>query len=47
MTLKNPPHPGVVVLKECIEPMGLTITAQYYLAHVRRDCIKLKRLALA
>ena len=26
MTMKNPPHPGVVVLQECIEPMGLTIT---------------------
>ncbi|HEY3741086.1 MAG TPA: HigA family addiction module antitoxin [Bryobacteraceae bacterium] len=24
--MKNPPHPGVVVLQECIEPMGLTIT---------------------
>jgi addiction module HigA family antidote len=26
MTMKNPPHPGVVVLQECIEPSGLTIT---------------------
>ena len=26
MTMKNPPHPGVVVLQECIEPLGLTIT---------------------
>lgn len=26
MTMKNPPHPGVVVLQECIEPMGSTIT---------------------
>jgi len=90
MTMKNPPHPGVVVLQECIEPSGLTITqaaealgvtrntlselvnakrgispemavrlskvfggseqgwlvqqAQYDLAQVRRDRIKLKRL---
>jgi len=22
----TPPHPGVVVLRECIEPLGLTIT---------------------
>ena len=90
MTMKNPPHPGVVVLQECIEPLGLTITdaaealdvsrntlselvngkrgispemavrlsrvfggteegwllqqAQYDLAHVRRDRLKLKRL---
>src|SRR5208337_920144 len=26
MTMKNPPHPGVVVMQECIEPSGLTIT---------------------
>jgi addiction module HigA family antidote len=90
MTMKNPPHPGVVVLQECIEPLGLTITraaealgvtrntlselangkrgispemavrlskvfggnaeswlvqqAQYDLAHVRAERIKLKRL---
>jgi addiction module HigA family antidote len=93
MTMKNPPHPGTVVLQECIEPLGLTITdaaealavsrntlselvngkrgispemavrlskvfggtdegwlmqqAQYDLAHVRRDRLKLKRLELA
>src|SRR5207245_2688819 len=92
MTMKNPPHPGLVVLQECIEPSGLTITqaaealgvtrntlselvnekrgispemavrlskvfggyaeswllqqAQYDLAHVRADRIKLKRLEL-
>src|SRR5205807_9327616 len=93
MPMKNPPHPGLVVLQECIEPSGLTITrsaealgvtrntlselvngkrgispemavrlakvfggteqgwlvqqAQYDLAQVRRDRIKLKRLQLA
>ena len=26
MPMKNPPHPGSVVLHDCIEPMGLTIT---------------------
>jgi addiction module HigA family antidote len=26
MTMKNPPHPGLVVLQECVEPLGLTIT---------------------
>ena len=92
MTMKNPPHPGIVVLQECIEPLGLTITdaaaalgvtrntlselvngkrgispemavrlsrvlggteegwllqqAQYDLAQVRRDRIKLKKLEL-
>ncbi len=24
--MKNPPHPGDVVLHECIQPLGLTIT---------------------
>src|SRR6266700_2264622 len=93
MPMKNPPHPGGVVLRECIEPLGLTITqaaealgvtrntlselvnekrgispemavrlskvfggsaegwlvqqAQYDLAQVRRDRLKLKRLELA
>jgi addiction module HigA family antidote len=91
--MKNPPHPGLVVLQECIEPSGLTITraaqalgvtrntlselangkrgispemavrlskvfggsaeswlvqqAQYDLAHVRADEIKLRRLKVA
>jgi addiction module HigA family antidote len=26
MTMKNPPHPGGVVLRQCIEPLGLSIT---------------------
>lgn len=26
MTMKNPPRPGLVVLQECIEPLGLSIT---------------------
>ena len=93
MPMKNPPHPGGVVLRECIEPLGLTITqaaaalgvtrntlselvngkrgispemavrlskvfggaeegwlvqqAQYDLAQVSRDRIKLKRLKIA
>ena len=93
MTMKNPPHPGLVVLRECIQPSGLTITraaealgvtrntlselangkrgispemavrlskvfggtaeswlvqqAQYDLAQVRADRLKLKRLEFA
>jgi len=93
MTMKNPPHPGGVVLRQCIEPLALTITAaaealgvtrntlselvnekrgvspemavrlskvfggteegwlvqqaQYDLAQLRRDHIKLKRLEVA
>lgn len=26
MPMKNPPHPGAVLLDECIVPLGLTIT---------------------
>ena len=93
MLMKNPPHPGTVVLQECVEPLGLSITdaaaalgvtrttlselvngrrgispemavrlskvfggsaeswlvqqAQYDLAHVRADRLKLKRLEIA
>jgi len=93
MTMKNPPHPGGVVLRQCIEPMGMTITdaaealgvtrntlselvngkrgispemavrlakvfggteegwllqqAQYDLAHIHRERIKLKKLKIA
>jgi addiction module HigA family antidote len=90
MPMKAPPHPGGVVLRQCIEPLGLSITeaaaalgvtrttlselvngkrgispemavrlekviggsaqswllqqAQYDLAHIQADRIKLKRL---
>jgi addiction module HigA family antidote len=27
MAMKNPPHPGLSVRHDCIEPLGLTITA--------------------
>lgn len=93
MTMKRPPHPGGVVMRQCIEPLALTITAaaealgvtrntlselvnekrgvspemavrlskvfggteegwlvqqaQYDLAQLRRDHIKLKRLEVA
>jgi addiction module HigA family antidote len=93
MVMKNPPHPGIVVMQECIEPLNLSITqaaialgvtrntlselvngkrgispemavrlskvfggteeswllqqAQYDLAHVRRDGLRLKRLKIA
>jgi len=26
MPMKNPPHPGCIVLDECIEPLGLNMT---------------------
>ena len=92
MPMKNPPHPGGVVLRQCIQPLGLTITqaadalsvtrttlselvnekrgispemavrlskvfggsaeswliqqAQYDLAHLKTDHLKLRKLAL-
>lgn len=27
MTMKNPPHPGLSFLRDCLEPLGLTVTA--------------------
>ena len=27
MPMKNPPHPGRTILHDCIEPLGLTVTA--------------------
>lgn len=39
MTMKNPPHPGVVVLEECIEPLGLTITAAADALRVTRNTL--------
>jgi addiction module HigA family antidote len=91
--MKNPPHPGTVVMQECVGPLGLSITdaatalgvtrntlselvngkrgispemavrlekvfggsaeswlaqqAQYDLAHVHRDRIRLKKLGTA
>jgi addiction module HigA family antidote len=93
MPMKKPPHPGGFVLRQCIEPLGLSITAaaaalgvtrttlselvngkrgispemavrlsmifggsaeswlvqqaQYELAHLHTDRIKVKRLELA
>ena len=38
MLMKNPPHPGGVVLRPCIEPLGLSITAAAAL-HVTRTTL--------
>ena len=27
MKMHNPPHPGEIIREQCIEPLGLTITA--------------------
>jgi addiction module HigA family antidote len=39
MTMKNPPHPGIVVLQECIEPLGLTITDAAHALGVTRNTL--------
>jgi plasmid maintenance system antidote protein VapI len=26
MPMKKPPHPGLIVRHECLEPLGLTVT---------------------
>ena len=39
MTMKNPPHPGVVVMQECIEPLGLTITSAAEALKVSRNTL--------
>jgi antitoxin HigA-1 len=39
MTMKNPPHPGGVVLRQCIEPSGLTITDAAIALGVTRNTV--------
>jgi addiction module HigA family antidote len=39
VTMKNPPHPGIVVLQECIEPLGLTITDAAHALGVTRNTL--------
>src|SRR6202789_3688866 len=39
MTMKNPPHPGGVVLRQCIEPSGLTITQSAQALGVTRNTL--------
>ena len=37
MRMKNPPHPGTLVLNDCIQPLGLTITQAAAALRVTRD----------
>ncbi len=39
MPMKNPPHPGAVVFEECIEPLGLSITAAAAALGVTRNTL--------
>jgi addiction module HigA family antidote len=37
--MKNPPHPGGVVLRQCIEPMSLTVTEAARALDVTRNTL--------
>jgi len=39
MTMKNPPHPGLSVRHDCIEPLDLTITEAAEVLGVRRQTL--------
>ena len=39
MPMKNPPHPGGFILRECIEPVGLSITRAAEALGVRRSTL--------
>ena len=39
MTMKNPPHPGGVVLRQCIESLGLSITSAAEALGVTRNTL--------
>ena len=39
MPMKNPPHPGGFVLRQCIQPLGLTITDAAAALGVTRTCL--------
>ncbi|MEO7142399.1 MAG: HigA family addiction module antitoxin [Bryobacteraceae bacterium] len=39
MAMETPPHPGVVVFEECIEPMGMTITDAVQALDVTRNTL--------
>jgi plasmid maintenance system antidote protein VapI len=40
MPMKNPPHPGGFVLRQCIEPLGLSITDAAALGVTRTHAIR-------
>jgi addiction module HigA family antidote len=39
MPMKNPPHPGRIIRRDCIEPLGLTITAAAKVLGVTRQAL--------
>jgi addiction module HigA family antidote len=39
MAMKNPPHPGLSVKHDCLDPLGLTVTAAAKLLDVTRQTL--------
>ena len=39
MAMKNPPHPGFTVRHDCLEPLGLTVTAGAKVLGVTRQAL--------
>ncbi len=39
MTMKNPVHPGRIVRQDCLEPLGLTVTAGAKILGVTRQAL--------
>jgi antitoxin HigA-1 len=39
MAVKNPPHPGLSVKRDCLDPLGLTVTAAAKLLGVTRQTL--------
>ena len=39
MAMKNPPHPGLTVRRDCLEPLGLTVTAGAKVLGVTRQAL--------
>jgi addiction module HigA family antidote len=39
MTMKNPPHPGLTVRHDCLEPLGLSVTEAAKVLGVTRQAL--------
>ena len=39
MAMKNPPHPGLTVRHDCLEPLGLTVTEGAKILGVTRQAL--------
>jgi addiction module HigA family antidote len=39
MAMKNPPHPGLAIRHDCLEPLGLTVTAGAKVLGVTRQAL--------